>query len=672
MEPIRRRQKTSSACQRCRSRKLGCDQRRPCQLCVRADVPCISRGKSNARRHAVVAGPQASPSLDEARSQAEERVVLPEQSIVEFSTQIVSRDYPAHDTSALPGGKGMEGHILADARSWQDTIGISLPPREVLDALIDQFFNSVNWFMMVFHEEQFRRRYVNLMISTQGAGPVDNNFLWLALLALGLGAHYASLDVSAGQDEALLRRLSETLLTQIENRFCRIISSPNVEAVQVCILLGSYHLFNGRPTVGIGILGSGVKIAQIMGLHRESMWKGISGINRELRRRAWWALEVFDKYAAIAFGRPCTIDESDCSVEPPNDIQLEGETVVHHKSLLEYHRQKFELYRLMGPFLGRRSQTGRLETVNNLHSQLLLWKSKLPDSLRLQNYKENAPPDKPPLCQLQALALQLTYDNLQIILHRSVAFGANCHGMPYRGSTAHGRDLSLHKEELLQSALRTSELARYSHILQACRRTHAVMHVGICLFTAGVVLCAICLSEPLSPSSQKAKAGIMAIIRLHRNSFSGQHLLSAQSAKILKDAVAAVMQHEQQLILGYSPPRSVGAQRRSPNEDMVATTGQGGNHSPGASQAAENEAFLAPLQKVFAHHLQDWAQRPGLPTDAMDEPIPPTMASSLEDSPIMGPPSFAWDGEMYSTLDPDFADANQLWLWSDSTLQNFL
>lgn len=56
----------------------------------------------------------------------------------------------------------------------------------------------------------------------------------------------------------------------------------------------------------------------------------------------------------------------------------------------------------------------------------------------------------------------------------------------------------------------------------------------------------------------------------------------------------------------------------------------------------------------------------------MDEQIPPTMASSLEDPPMMGPPSFAWDGEMYSTVDPDFADANQLWLWSDSTLQNFL
>lgn len=88
------------------------------------------------------------------------------------------------------------------------------------------------------------------MTSTQGTGQVDNNFLWLALLALGLGTHYSS-DASAGKNEALLRRLSETLLTRLELRFCRIISSPNVEAVQVYILLGSYHLFNGCPTVGM-------------------------------------------------------------------------------------------------------------------------------------------------------------------------------------------------------------------------------------------------------------------------------------------------------------------------------------------------------------------------------------------------------------------------------------
>jgi uncharacterized protein YpuA (DUF1002 family) len=37
------------------------------------------------------------------------------------------------------------------------------------------------------------------------------------------------------------------------------------------------------------------------------------------------------------------------------------------------------------------------------------------------------------------------------------------------------------------------------------------MHVGICLFTAGVVLCAFAISEPLSATAEAAKKGIMSI-----------------------------------------------------------------------------------------------------------------------------------------------------------------
>lgn len=42
----------------------------------------------------------------------------------------------------------MIGSLSARA-TWQDTIGLPLPPGEVLNTLIDVFFNSVNWFMMV-------------------------------------------------------------------------------------------------------------------------------------------------------------------------------------------------------------------------------------------------------------------------------------------------------------------------------------------------------------------------------------------------------------------------------------------------------------------------------------------------------------------------------------------
>ena len=133
------------------------------------------------------------------------------------------------------------------------------------------------------------------MASAQVVAPENNNFLWLVLLVISLGSHYSSFTMSLTQDTHSLQQLSERLLTQIEYRFLRIIGSPNEEAVQLCVLMGSFHLFNGRPTVGLGILGSGIKIAQVIGLHRESMWQGLSNVARESRRRSWWALEVFDK-----------------------------------------------------------------------------------------------------------------------------------------------------------------------------------------------------------------------------------------------------------------------------------------------------------------------------------------------------------------------------------------
>jgi hypothetical protein len=65
-----------------------------------------------------------------------------------------------------------------------------------------------------------------------------------------------------------------------------------------------------------------------------------------------------------------------------------------------------------------------LDSLNVIHTQLSSWKSELPDKLRLETYKDN-PNSKLRILKMQALALQLTYDNMQIILHRSAAFGVN-------------------------------------------------------------------------------------------------------------------------------------------------------------------------------------------------------------------------------------------------------
>lgn len=94
-----------------------------------------------------------------------------------------------------------------------------------------------------------------------------------------------------------MQQLSKDLLNHVEHRFVNIIGSADEEAVQICILMGSYFLFNGRPNAGLGILGSGIKIAQVLRLHRENLTAEPTDAFWETRRRSWWALEVFDKYA---------------------------------------------------------------------------------------------------------------------------------------------------------------------------------------------------------------------------------------------------------------------------------------------------------------------------------------------------------------------------------------
>ncbi|KAI2895353.1 transcriptional regulator family: Fungal Specific TF [Aspergillus niger] len=669
MYPPRKRQKVSSACQRCRQRKLGCDQQRPCQLCVRAGAACISRGGSSPAGVVVsVEEPEDSPGRREGdiHNDRLETVILPESSIVDLSCQILrgqgKRSGLSHDTSALPGGKNSAVSVATRSIPWRDLVGIPLPPKTVLDTFMAHFFDSVDWFMMIFHEESFRQRYENLMASTLIPEGENSNFLWLVRLVLGLGAYYGSLD-ALDADAGSMKQLSQDLLMQIEQNILAIIDLPSLETVQICVLLGSFHLFNGRPNAGLMTLTGGLKTAQVIGLHRELKWRGLSDVARETRRRSWWALEVADKYAAVAFGRPCTVDDSNCEVASISDIKIYGHEETRQGPSLEYHQWKFKLYRIVGPLLSRRLQANRLESLTAIHTQLSSWKNELPDKLRLETYKDD-PKSESRIPEMQALVLQLTYDNLQIILHRNAAFGCNERGF-HSNSDATPHNSS--REQLLESALRTSKLHQHAQLLQSCRKTHAVMHIGICLFTAGVVLCAIALAQPLSIASQKAKEGVMRILRLQEDSVSSQHLLSIQSVQILRDLVTVVMRSEERVILGHGssfiPERPGGDHSTLPisQADSIIMD-QALLDDTGAAQPSSNPGALNSLQQVFRQHLDQ-----SLPVVDPSGSIGPSGAQDPVETQQSNPSAmFSWDGNVSALVDAGLVDASQMWLWSDN------
>lgn len=123
------------------------------------------------------------------------------------------------------------------------------------------------------------------------------NFCILMSVIWALGAHYLRRSTYALVPAIVLESLCDSTFQHLEQVFLKVISHPNLEAVQIGILFGSYNLFNGKPNLGFGVLGSTVKIAQVIGLHRESLMVKRNHANCESSRRVWWALEIFDKYS---------------------------------------------------------------------------------------------------------------------------------------------------------------------------------------------------------------------------------------------------------------------------------------------------------------------------------------------------------------------------------------
>ncbi|KAF4437481.1 hypothetical protein F53441_13018 [Fusarium austroafricanum] len=647
---LRKRQKVSSACERCRKRKLGCDAERPCVHCVRAGAQCVPRDLTSADSTV------SSSDQTDARSryvQAPGQPMLPESSIVDLSTLMIrgngsSQDL-LHDTSSLPGGKKLidSNATFSGPRQWRSITGVELPSDHILEHLVDSFFLSVNWFMMVFHEDAFRRRYAE-MLQQKEMKYQDTTFYWAWLLVIALGAHYAALQDPQDQMSPQYQQLSRDLIAVIETNFLRIIGCPTVEAVQICILLGSF-IFYTRPTTGLGICGMGVKIAQVIGLHRESFWKETSQLAREEKRRTWWTLEVFDKYAAVAFGRPCIIDDSDCQVEMISDIELNGRTHVPTRPPILYHQHKFRLYRIMGAFLGRKRQQNAFESIETIHLRMLQWRQGLPDVLTLSG-QATTNPGVVTSTQIHALSLQLTYDNLQIILHRTAVFSNDV----IQNATLHKSSTSL--QQIFTSGMDTSELYRQPHILDACRKTHADVHVGITMFTAGVVLCAVCLSQPLTEMGSRAKTGVMHITRMCRETTSGLYsgqLVSEQSLGIIDSLVEVMLRQETDLITGKAgnAPRDPALSHQGTS--ATAESSSSLNTILGLDEPRSERA----IQEVFRQHISTPFMLGN--TEAI--------SSNYETNANLGADSlFNWDGDMSALVDSGLVDASQLWLWADS------
>ncbi|KAB8596084.1 hypothetical protein FH972_025793 [Carpinus fangiana] len=97
--------------------------------------------------------------------------------------------------------------------------------------------------------------------------------------------------------------------------------SPSVESLAAFIIVDTVWLREEQPLTCCSFVGLAVRVAQMLGLHKDpSNFPGISIIEAEVRRRVWWQLLTCDTAVALASGLVPLIDPSAWDVQPISEL----------------------------------------------------------------------------------------------------------------------------------------------------------------------------------------------------------------------------------------------------------------------------------------------------------------------------------------------------------------
>lgn len=190
--------------------------------------------------------------------------------------------------SARSGGIPLKEQLLQSA-----------PSGLIEQAFIDAYFLNYHSSYPFVHEPTFRAQFHEPSLRPHGnAWQILLNTI-LALGAWSIGDDSSDLDITFYQE-------ARGCLQQ-----ALVFETGNLTLVQALLLLSNYAQKRNKPNTGWNLLGLAVRMAMSLGLHKEFPGWKISLLQREIRRRLWWGVFIFDSGAAKTFGRPILLPEED-------------------------------------------------------------------------------------------------------------------------------------------------------------------------------------------------------------------------------------------------------------------------------------------------------------------------------------------------------------------------
>ncbi|KAJ7117381.1 fungal-specific transcription factor domain-containing protein [Mycena crocata] len=285
---------------------------------------------------------------------------------------------------------------------------VEYPPRDLADKLVNAYFSRFHFLSPVVDKPSFLQKYSQLMDNTSDPLFVrsETAFISLVFAVFACSARLvedARLTISDSLDDGGMGMVyyERALILQYISH-----ANTQIAHVQCFILLSSFLCsVNCLPQAWI-LVGQAVRTGQDLGLHRSPRRLVITPIDKETRRKVWWGVYSLDRMLALALGRPLGINDSDCDVEYPVEVDDEylpeyfsGATLPQRQpSLMTGSVALMGLYKLAGRVLrevyaldnckdhlepDRKAELQR--TVESLDAELTKWCDDLPVVFKSQS-----------------------------------------------------------------------------------------------------------------------------------------------------------------------------------------------------------------------------------------------------------------------------------------------
>lgn len=297
------------SCSECHRRKQRCSRTWPCNHCQSRKVSHLCQYAQ--KKSTVESEPAGLPELLEAkkRKRMEPGIVLDTEddgANISAADGLKALGYLHIDTDPRFVGTLSQQRSAGMPRDMQETLR-SVPPRPYCDAIVQNYFQNANYQYYPIYPPKFLEDY-NLWWEKRSKGQElcpELTCLILRILANSCQTFHAALREKI---ETELGENAQTLTDRYHQAAQKLSDHippgrGGIVHVQQLFLAAPWYKSESQFVESWHALDSAIRQAQEIGMHDDALSQGLSDFEKEIRRRMWCILYVWDKYVRMMLNR---------------------------------------------------------------------------------------------------------------------------------------------------------------------------------------------------------------------------------------------------------------------------------------------------------------------------------------------------------------------------------